>query len=590
MDDLNSSGSRDELGDLLESFRWTERLARRLVGDSALAADLQQDTWTRAVEHFGDAVPGREWLAGTLRSLAFRARRGRQRRRLHEGRGAREAESSSTDELIERSEAQQRVAAATVRLPKDLRVVLLLRFQEGLSLSAVAIELGCSKSAAGDRVQRALVALRKELARDGGGWRACCVLAMPFRAADFLPSVALPFAGVAMKKLIAVVAVLTLLAAAVQFALGLRVPDRGADPEPVHSEVIAALEASAEPALAEVVLEASPRSRAAAPTNSAAAAPDEPDFATGFVFRARAVDEKGRAVPDARLWIRSRHFHMEARASTDGDIALFLDAEELARTEGSGFYITVGAGPYLSLWGTYVRADGTGRIAPPRAGHEEDLGTVTLDPAGAIEGRALSSTGDPIANATIRCLQPDEENPEARRVYRGVEPEIRTDENGGFVAAHLLAGSVGLCIVHPDHEAEAPVSVFDVIRDQTLGPVELRASAAAIVTGRVVGPDREPLSGVYVNGTGNWSVTDSAETDEEGRFRIGLREGDPAPVVAHLPGWRQVQPGADEPQRGGEIEILMEPAAVKSKAAARTTHLTEVNKPAVRGRLLRNGE
>ncbi len=568
-------------GELLRSFRWTQRLAKQLVHDPALAADVQQEVWARALERFGDALPGRAWLAGTLRSMAFRARRSARRRRLHEARGSRSESVGSASEVILRSEAQQRVAGAVGRLPEPLRVALLLHFQESMSLAAVAEELGCSKSTAGERVQRGLALLRQELRDDDASRRACCLIALPFgvgaptlTSSLVAASPSVPTPGVAagaatssalisltVKKVVLLTATLAIAGIAAWSLADTRAERTDVDRGVAQSEAAPALQPPAERPAAvsqggqERVTERSPIR--VAPAHSVSDG--------SFQFRALVVDSNGKPVSRPRMLAKGRDFLHEALGSEDGSVELSLSPEDLEELELRNVDITVAGGPYQTLWSTYVLGNGTGTIAPPAPGRVEDFGTVTLHPAGALEGRARDEFDRPIAGAMIQICDVDPGQPGRRIGYDGTTPEVVTDREGRFLVPHIGREQIALYVQHPDFLVDSPLLTCGVTLGATTGPVYLVGRSADIVTGRVVDDEGDPIVGAYVNGTGNWSIRDTDETDDSGRFRIGLREGSPAAVEVYHPGWEQVGPTKDRLHGAGEIEIQMARVLPKAK-------------------------
>lgn len=570
----------DEPAELLRSFRWTQRLAQRLVRDPGLAADLHQETWVRAVERFGDTIPARQWLAGTIRSMAFRARRGNQRRRHHEAQAASSDTDGGAEDVILRAEAQAEVAAAVRKLPKDLQIAVLLHFQEGLSMATIARRVGCSKSAAADRVQRGLLALRTELRAEGKGWRACVLLAsplgsLPSAAAGVLqaspgsaslssPAIgalgatatAATLTGFAMKKLVLLGAIAALgLVAAVTWKLAQPTEDPSGPSEIAATAELMQLD---EPdtqgtgaAALNRVIGVGVATRVAAPARDV-----QP---SAFAFTARVVDAQGLTVERPRMAIKARDFRREAEGSIDGLVELGLSPADLEAIAGVDVRVVVSGGIYRTLHRVYIYANGTGPIAPPSAGRTEDLGTLTLQPAGAVQGQARSSTRVPIVGADVDLMAHDPEDPEARMAYSGAAPEVSSGEEGQFLMGHIAPGTVALQLMHPEFLVKAPTTTVTVTEGTTAGPVFLTASQAAIVTGSVSDRDGRTMEGVYVNGTGNWSVLDTDETDVNGRFRVGLRKGSPAMVRAYLPGWRQVSPPLESVRGAGEVHFVMEP-------------------------------
>lgn len=136
------------------------RRLRRIVGDPETAADLCQETFVRAWsrgprEHGADQQ--RRWLHRTATNLAIdelRRRRLRDHAALHEERWGREDAS-----VADRVHARE----ALERLTPHERLVLLLRFEAGLTHREVGALLDVSEDAARKRVERARAAFAAAL-------------------------------------------------------------------------------------------------------------------------------------------------------------------------------------------------------------------------------------------------------------------------------------------------------------------------------------------------------------------------------------------------------------------------------------------
>jgi putative glutamine amidotransferase len=132
----------------------TRRL-RRMVGDHATAEDLRQETlvraWRSAPREAGPPVL-RAWLHRTATNLALDELR-RRRRRDHLPLHADFAAAAAPDASSELRDPVLRAALA--ELTAHQRLVLLLRFEAGLSLSEVGELLDLGEDAARKRVARA---------------------------------------------------------------------------------------------------------------------------------------------------------------------------------------------------------------------------------------------------------------------------------------------------------------------------------------------------------------------------------------------------------------------------------------------------
>jgi len=164
--------------ELLEHREWLRALAGALVGAQE-ADDLVQETWLAALRSGRDPVEARPWLASILRNLARGLRRSRGRSRDREERAASAETLPSTAELIERLDAEQRLARELADLREPFRTTLLLRFHEGLAAEEIARRQGLPAGTVRWRVKRGLEELRARLERALGGSEAFALALAP---------------------------------------------------------------------------------------------------------------------------------------------------------------------------------------------------------------------------------------------------------------------------------------------------------------------------------------------------------------------------------------------------------------------------
>jgi len=150
----------------------------RLTGDRALAEDMLQDTWLRVMEHLDSFRPGhsfRAWLYAIARNRAFDILRQRSRRLQNEQGVTADSEEILSEEVADPGPsileqiAEEDLARCVIRImetmPVALREVLVLRFEGGLEIGAIARVLGLSPSAVKDRLYRGLDQLRLQTER-----------------------------------------------------------------------------------------------------------------------------------------------------------------------------------------------------------------------------------------------------------------------------------------------------------------------------------------------------------------------------------------------------------------------------------------
>lgn len=157
--------------DLLEHRRWVTALARSLVADDALALDLVQDAYARALVRPPARGGGlRGWLATVVRNRLRDRARVESRRTRREAAVARPEGAGSAADLAATADAHRRLIEAVVALEEPYREAVLLRFYEGLSAKEVGKRQGVPASTARTRIARALARLRGRLGDGDGDW------------------------------------------------------------------------------------------------------------------------------------------------------------------------------------------------------------------------------------------------------------------------------------------------------------------------------------------------------------------------------------------------------------------------------------
>src|SRR5262245_10304259 len=129
--------------ELLAHAGFARALARRLIADEEGAADVVQQAWSLAIER--PPAPGprlRSWLAQLIRNLARNRRRADERRERHERDAAREEATPSAIEVAAELEAQQRIAAALLRVDEPYRETLVRRWVRDEKPAEIARAMG----------------------------------------------------------------------------------------------------------------------------------------------------------------------------------------------------------------------------------------------------------------------------------------------------------------------------------------------------------------------------------------------------------------------------------------------------------------
>jgi RNA polymerase sigma factor (sigma-70 family) len=170
---------------LLENSTWVQSLAASLVSDPHEADDLVQDTWVAALRRPPrQRGSHRSWLRRVLRNFAYISFRSRSRRLERERLVASPEAISSPQEAIETAELARRLVEKVLELDEPSRMVVILRYFDGLTGPEIATRLGIQPGAVRMRLKRALDQLRRALGDDSGAceaWRG--LLLVPLVAA-----------------------------------------------------------------------------------------------------------------------------------------------------------------------------------------------------------------------------------------------------------------------------------------------------------------------------------------------------------------------------------------------------------------------
>lgn len=178
-------------------------------------------------------------------------------------------------------------------------------------------------------------------------------------------------------------------------------------------------------------------------------------------------------------------------------------------------------------------------------GIERDVGRVQLDPGRLLEGRVIDEAGRPIGGARVRAARPGIPGLRLGMFARG--PEAATADDGTFRIERVHRGEAVVRATHANH---APTFLDDAGR----GEVTIVMPPPSFVDGRLVGADGRPLAQVGVSlGRDDSAGLDEeayAQTDEEGRFRLGpLSAGSHRLEAFHDGKWRDL--GVVHLEKGG---------------------------------------
>jgi protocatechuate 3,4-dioxygenase beta subunit len=198
---------------------------------------------------------------------------------------------------------------------------------------------------------------------------------------------------------------------------------------------------------------------------------------------------------------------------------------------------------------------------PPRT---VDLGDVLLAPGVSLEGRVTDPRGAPVAGAEVVHMQVED-----MLAWRMAPREpILTGADGRFRIEDLAPGSRSELYVHRAGYQTAQLPGVEVPRQE---PLRIELTPARILTGRVVGPAREPVpqatirqmesSEIWMGGSsmGSAGMTGTTSSDDQGRFlleQIGAASFDLTVAAA---GYRPRRlTGIQVPEDGAPLEIALD--------------------------------
>jgi RNA polymerase sigma-70 factor (ECF subfamily) len=143
-------------------------IALRYSGDSAAAMDIAQDTFLKLLSTIGQFrgdASFESWLYRLVVNscLDYHRKRRRLLPLLDEALDMFRAPRESALHDLLREEQEERVQQVVAQLPEEQRIVVVLRYTEGLSYEEIADLLGCRRGTVASRLNRAHKALERRL-------------------------------------------------------------------------------------------------------------------------------------------------------------------------------------------------------------------------------------------------------------------------------------------------------------------------------------------------------------------------------------------------------------------------------------------
>ncbi len=424
---------------------WLRRVARALVQDEHAAEDLAQDGWVVALQRRRTHALDRPWLGGVLRHRAFSGRRKAASRTEREQQAAQKGPAKATDEVAAQLQLRELVTHELGKLNEPYRTAVYLHVVEGLPLRKVAGELDVAASTAHSHVNVGLERLRKRLdGAYGGDRRAWLGLMVPWGNAT-APSTAW-FAGWGW------LAGGIVLSASV---IGGTVMGIGSSPsanqDPVEGPMSPAIAMTNE-SIGPVEAESNRGALAAVATGPAPAEPTKlpPTAMVGSVTQEGVlihgwIRRPGGAPGEGTTWKLRASSGNQVLVDAHGVPSDWEDLEGVVSADGK---LDLNFNPHPSQQyrltldhPSFVPM--TWRWFSLKEGDVEDLGEVTLQAPGRLQGRLMDPSGEPLGFRTWR-IQATTVGDAAAEGLQPHAASVKTDSEAGFVFERLPEGPVQL--------------------------------------------------------------------------------------------------------------------------------------------------
>jgi RNA polymerase sigma-70 factor (ECF subfamily) len=162
-------GEREAFRVLFETYKdKIYSIALRFSGNEALAMDIAQDTFLKLYSSIGEFRGDSQFSTWAYRlvvnsCLDHKRRSWRLAPMADEVLSMLRAPGDALKSVL-RTEMSEQVQRAVEKLPEEQRIVVVLRYTEGLSYDEIAEVLGCSTGTVASRLNRAHKALERRLA------------------------------------------------------------------------------------------------------------------------------------------------------------------------------------------------------------------------------------------------------------------------------------------------------------------------------------------------------------------------------------------------------------------------------------------
>ena len=237
---------------------------------------------------------------------------------------------------------------------------------------------------------------------------------------------------------------------------------------------------------------------------------------SGTTVTGRVVDEAGNPVEGAAVEMIDAKFPLpDGSFRADSDVSGAFSIPHLI--PGQFRFLARRAGFSATLGSEIMVPDGETRL---------DAGELVLKAGAAIEGRVTDTRGRPLEGVVIRGYS--EQGPITAMVVADQDPapDALTGSDGRFRIEDLERGRLYNLAAH---HAAHPRAMVQGIQAPTDEPVHIELQTARSLSGRVVGPEGEPVPDAEVTAAaevGFGMTTKLGRTGPQGEFRgTGLKPG-----------------------------------------------------------------
>ena len=289
--------------------------------------------------------------------------------------------------------------------------------------------------------------------------------------------------------------------------------------------------------------------------------------ARGFGAAHRARPRAARGAGHHRSRNRdARRGARRGRAGRRSRGPLPIDGAEVRIAKGGGMTMRIPMREDPGPPDTFTAADGSFRLADRSPGESLDLTVshpsygpgsapgvavpsqepvrIVLQPNSRVSGRALGGDGKGIGGAHLILSEMTPQSFGSRTHLSATSfKEAVTDEDGVFSYPTVAPGAIQITASAPRHQS-AELKGLEVKAGQELAGISLVLPPAAVVEGRVIGPDGRPVSGAGVEvmetETNPFGGSFSrVQTDGDGRYALDGVPLGPRTLKAEADGYRR---------------------------------------------------